>query len=80
MREIEKGVTLTRGQVKRALEWEAWLAHPRSKRPKVMPSCVTCGELPNRMMSRGEPGYPCRHEPLRIDDATMTRARETFGR
>jgi hypothetical protein len=64
----------SRGQVKRALEWADWLAKPRHQR-KDPPGCVTCGGKADRMMARGEPGFACRHEPLRIDDATMARAR-----
>lgn len=64
----------TRGQVKRALEWELYRGQPKSKRGAA-PGCVTCGEASDWMYSKGEPHYPCRHEPLRVDDATMERAR-----
>jgi hypothetical protein len=68
-------VTATRGQVKRALEWQDYLAKPRLRRPKATPGCVTCAAPSDRAMARGEPGYPCHHDPLRIDDETMARAR-----
>ena len=67
----------TRGQVRRALEWIDYLAKPGARR-KDPPGCVTCGATADRMHARGEPGYPCRHDSLRIDDETMARARATL--
>ena len=70
-------MTATRGQVKRALIWVDYLALPRARR-KEAPPCVTCGGKSNLMHARGEPGYSCRHAPIRIDDETMARAHETL--
>lgn len=71
-------MSLTRAQAKRAVEWEEFLAKPRTKR-KDPPGCVTCGAKPTHDFARGEPAYACRHSPVRIDDAMMERARAEFG-
>lgn len=70
-------MALTRAQAKGAVAWEAFLAVKRSKR-KDSPACVTCGAKASHEFRPGEPAYDCRHEPMRIDDVVMDRARETF--
>lgn len=73
----------TRGQVKRALEWEAWLElkpKDREKKGAAPPPCVTCGGPPNGTHIRGEPRYDCRHVALRVDDETLERGRRELGR
>lgn len=69
----------TRGQVKRALEWERYLAIPRLKRGGAAPGCLTCGKESNGWFVKGEPKYPCSHEPFTIDDETLERGRREFG-
>lgn len=69
---------VTRGQVKRALEWADWLAlKPRQREAKgaTFPKCVTCGGPANGTHIRGEPRYDCHHAPLRIGDETIERGR-----
>jgi|GEM_PF-2970414 len=66
----------TRGEVRRAIYWQDYLALPRRERLKVPPPrCVTCGVDPVAL-NRGEPLFVCRHEPLTIDAATLERGRK----
>ena len=62
----------TRAQVGRAREWRDYLAVPRFKR-RGAPPCVTCGGIADHFMAKGEPGYSCRHDPIRIDVAESKR-------
>ena len=71
-------MNLTRAQAKRAVEWETFLKRPRTKR-KDSPRCVTCGRRTSFDYRQGEPAYDCRHAAMRLDDATMDRARAEFA-
>jgi hypothetical protein len=70
----------TRGQVKRAIAWADYLAKSRLRRKADdAPRCVTCGGEADGQHARGEPRYACRHDPIRIDDATLDRGRRELG-
>jgi hypothetical protein len=71
----------TVGQVKRALEWEVYLAKPRLKRGKSTPRCVTCGAQAIGTFAVGQPQYDCGpHEPITISRDDLARGRRKFGR
>jgi hypothetical protein len=72
---------LTRGQVKRALEWERWLAATPAARKKLdVPRCVTCGAKADGTFTRDQPRFDCGpHPPVRLDPETLERARKELG-
>jgi hypothetical protein len=71
----------TVGQVKRALEWEVYLAKPRLKRGKSAPGCVSCGAQAIGTFAVGQPQYGCGpHESIRISVVDLERGRREFGR